>query len=99
MTQHHLAGELSILLEELQAATTDQTSVHEIGQLRRRAETASSALAPVTDRALELADSASWDSLAVGDTVAFLRQASVCADLWEFGVCAGLLQSRKRERT
>jgi hypothetical protein len=91
MTQQYLAGELSILLEDLQTATTNHTSALEITQLRRRAETRSAALAPVTDRALKLADSACWNSLNQGDTAAFLRQATVSADLWEFGVSAGLL--------
>jgi hypothetical protein len=91
MTQQYLAGELSILLEDLQATTTNQASAREITQLRRRAETRSVALAPVTDRALELADSACWISLNLGDAAAFHRQAILCADLWEFGVCAGLL--------
>jgi hypothetical protein len=91
MTQQYLAGELSILLEDLQAATTNQPAAPEITQLRRRAETKSAALAPVTDRALQLADSACWNSLNLGDTAAFLRQATLCTDLWEFGISAGLL--------
>lgn len=95
MTQQYLAGELSVLLEELQAATTDQASMPELTQLRHRVETASAALAPVTDRALDLADSACWSSLDLGDTRAFVHQATVCAELWEFGECAGLLDRRE----
>jgi len=93
MTQQYIAGELSLLLGELQAATTHDASVVEIAQLRQRAETGPrSALASVTVRALEVADWVCWDSLARGDAAAFLRQAAVCAELWEFGVCAGLLE-------
>ena len=46
----------------------------------------------VTVRALALAESLCWDSLNRGDTAAFTRQAAVCAELHEFGVCAGLLK-------
>lgn len=93
MTQQYIAGELSLLLGELQAAMRHEASVVEIAHLRQRAETGPrSALAPVAAHALEVADTECWDSLTRGDTAAFLRQAAVCAELWEFGVCAGLLQ-------
>jgi hypothetical protein len=42
-------------------------------------------------RALALADDLCWDSLDRGDTAAFTRQAAVCDELREFGVCADLL--------
>jgi hypothetical protein len=45
----------------------------------------------VAVRALELADTLCWDSLTRGDTGAFVRQAAICAELWQFGVCADLL--------
>lgn len=93
MTQQYIAGELSLLLGELQAAMTHEASVVEVAHLRQRAETGPrSALASVVVRALEVADWVCWDSLTRGDAAAFLRQASVCAELWEFGVCAGLLE-------
>jgi hypothetical protein len=93
MTQQYIAGELSLLLGELQAATTHEASVVELAHLRQRAETGPrSALAAVAVRALEVADWLCWDSLTRGDAAAFLRQAAVCAELWEFGVCAGLLE-------
>ena len=38
------------------------------------------------------ADSVCWDSLTRGDTAAFVRQAAICAELWNFGVCADLLE-------
>jgi hypothetical protein len=42
-------------------------------------------------RALDLTDAGCWDSLSRGDTTAFARQAAIGAQLFEFGVCAGLL--------
>jgi hypothetical protein len=95
MTQQYLVGELSLLLGQLQAAMTKEASAVEVANLRQRAETGPrSSLAPVAVRALEVADWVCWDSLTRGDAVAFIRQAAVCADLWEFGVCAGLLEER-----
>ena len=43
-------------------------------------------------RAVELTDRVCWDALARGETGAFVREAAICAELWEFGVCAGLLE-------
>jgi hypothetical protein len=94
MTQQYLAGELSLLLAQLQAAMTDEASVVEIAHLRQRAEMGPrSALASVVERALELADRVCGDSLARGDA-AFIQQAAVCAELWEYSVCAGLLEEQ-----
>jgi hypothetical protein len=95
MTQQYLAGELSLLLGQLQAVTAIEASVGEVIYLRQRAETGPrSALACVAVRALEVADGVCWESLTRGDAAAFIRQAAVCAALWEFSVCAGLLEER-----
>ncbi len=95
MTQQYLAGELSLILGELQATMTNEASLAEVVRLRRRAETGRrSALASVVVHALEAADRVCWDSLTRGDAVAFTRQAGICAGLWEFGVCACLLEER-----
>jgi hypothetical protein len=95
MTQQYLAGELSLLLGELQAAMTDEALAAEVAGLRRRAETGRRpALASTARRGLEVADLACWDSLARGDAAAFSRRAAVGAELWEFGVCARLLEER-----
>lgn len=95
MTQQYLAGELSLLLGQLQAAMTNEVSVTELGHLRQRAETGPRpALTSAAVRALEVADWVCWDSLTRGDAAAFIRQAAVCAELWEFGVCAGLIEER-----
>lgn len=91
MTQQYIAGELSILLGQLQALAADEAA-RDVAGLRREAETRPvAALAQVVVRALALDDGLCWDSLTRGDAVAFTRQARIGADLREFGVCAGLL--------
>jgi hypothetical protein len=95
MTQQYLAGELSLLLGQLQDAMMNEASVVEVAHLRQRAETGPrSALAAVALRALEVADWACADSLTRGDAASFIRQAAVGAELWEFGISAGLLEER-----
>ena len=92
MTQQYLTGELSLLLGQLQSAMTNQTSVEAVARLRRRAETGcGSALSAVAVSALAAGDQICWESLTRGDCVGFNRQAAVCAQLWEFATCAGLL--------
>lgn len=95
MTQQYLAGELLVLLARLQAAATNQASVREVALLRRQAETRPvTALPFVVVQALALADTLCWDSLEQGAGAAFTRQAAICAELRDFGVCAGLLEER-----
>jgi len=48
------------------------------------------ALGSVVVRALQLGDRLCWDSLGCGDASAFSRQAAICAELREFGICARL---------
>ncbi|HEX9122616.1 MAG TPA: hypothetical protein VF984_04550 [Actinomycetota bacterium] len=92
MTRQHLAGELSLILEELHAVPMDAVALHEVARLRREAETTPPAtLAPVVRQAVELIDGVCWDLLTRGETEAFVREAAVYAELWEFGVCAGFL--------
>ena len=93
MTQQYLLGELSLILGELQAVATNEAAVRTVMRLRQEAETTPpAALAPVVVRAVELTDRVCWDALARGETAAFMREAAICAELWEFGVCAGLLE-------
>ena len=93
MTRQYLAGELSVVLGHLQAAATTEASTRDAWSLRHAAETEPiPALRSVTVRALALAEGLCWDSLNRGDTLAFTRQAAVCAELHEFGVCACLLK-------
>ena len=93
MTRQYLAGELSVLLGHLQAAATTEAATRDAWFLRHAAETEPiPALGSVAVRALALAEGLCWDSLSRGDTAAFNRQARVCAELYEFGVCAGLLE-------
>jgi hypothetical protein len=92
VTQQYLAGELSLLLAQLQAAAMEEPFVCDVARLRREAETGPlGAIASVAVRALALTDAVCWDSLTRGDTTAFTRQAVICVELFEFGVCAGLL--------
>jgi len=92
MTQEYLIGELSVRLEELQAATTRE-EVRAVTRLRQQVEAGSPAgLASAARRALALADLLCWESLSLGDVPAFARQAKVSADLRQFGVCARLLR-------
>jgi hypothetical protein len=89
MTQHYLAGELSLRLAQLEGVAGGRG----FGDLRREAErTPPASLAGVLARALGLSDSLCWDALTRGDTAAFSAQAAICADLYEFGVFAGMLE-------
>jgi len=93
MTQQYVAGELSLRLWELQAVATDQERVREVGRLRYEAERVPrAALGSVVVRALGLADRLCWDSLGCGDALTFSRLAAISAELWEFGICARLLE-------
>jgi hypothetical protein len=95
MTQQYLAGELSVLLAEMQTTVCDQAAARTAVRLRGEAETLPvAALGAVAARALELINAACWESVAQGDTAAFRRQAVVAAELYDFGVCAGLLAAR-----
>jgi hypothetical protein len=90
MIWEYLAGELSVLLEKLQAAT--DVPAGDLASLRHRVEDGPAAeLDAELARALAAADRLCWDSLARGDIDAFARQSSVCADLHTFGTCARLI--------
>jgi hypothetical protein len=93
MTRQYVVGELSLRLGELQAAATDRERASEVARLRYEAERVPrGALGSVVVRALGLADRLCWDSLECGDASAFGRQAAICADLWQFGICACLVE-------
>jgi hypothetical protein len=92
MTDQYLAGELSLLLAQLQAVVTSQTAARDVARLRREAETRPpAALGSVVVRALCLVDGLCWDSLTRGDMPAFTCLVTAGADLRQFGVCASLL--------
>ncbi len=94
MTQQYIAGELSLLLWQLQSVIAVGRLTMEVAQLRRRVEVGSRPeLATTAIRALEVADTACWDSLTRGDAAAFIRQAATSDALWEFGVCSGLIEA------
>jgi len=93
MTQHYIAGELSVLLARLENVAADEARARDAARLRREAETwPLAALASVAVRALALDNDLCWDSLTRGDVASFTRQSVVGADLREFGLCAGLLR-------
>lgn len=93
MTQQYLLGELSVILGELQAVAASEAAERDAARLRREAERGPpAALASVATRALELTDGWCWHSLMRGDGATFARQAAICAELWEFAVCAGLVR-------
>jgi hypothetical protein len=95
MTQHYLAGELSLHLAELHNAALGNALERAIAHLRREAETAPlTSLPSVLARALILGDRMCWDSLTRGDTAAFQTQAAACADLYQFGDFADLVAER-----
>jgi len=94
MTLQHLVGELSLILAELQLAATNEAAVRDVARLLQEAEaTPPEALGPVVARAVQLTDRLCWDALTQGENAAFIREAAICAELWEFGVCAGLLEA------
>ena len=99
MTRQYVVGELSLILGELQAVAIDEAAARDVAQLRQEVETTPPvALAPVALRAVALTDGVCWDSLARGEIAAFIREAAICAELWEFGVCAGLLEEESTSR-
>lgn len=95
MTQQYLIGELSLILGELQGVATTEAAMRAVGRLRREVETGSFKTLPsVAARALALTDGWCWDSLVRGDSAAFAKQAAICGELWDFAVCACLLEDR-----
>jgi hypothetical protein len=95
MTQQYLAGELSVILEKVQATATTEARARQARDLRLEVESSPvTALPSAAARALALINGLCWESLARGDTTAFARQAAACAELHEFGVCAHLLNEK-----
>lgn len=94
MTRQYLVGELSELLGLLEASVPPGSALSvPIVSLRREAEQLAPAeLTGVTQRAMALANALCWRALSCGDATAFARRAAITAGLYEFGVCAGLLE-------
>lgn len=92
MTRQYLAGEFSLILGQLQAAMSNPAGAQEVACLRHEAETVPvSALGCLVSRALVVTDEICFDSLESGNWAVFICQTKICSELWEFGVCAGLL--------
>jgi hypothetical protein len=92
MTRQYVVGELSVILGELQAVATTESAARDVARLRYEVETTPPvALGPAAASAVELSDDACWGALERGEIEAFVRGSAVCAELREFGICAGLL--------
>lgn len=95
VTRQYLAGELSLLLAQVQAVTTSAEARHEAWCLRCAAETQPlQRLGSITLCAMAFTERLCWESLGRGDAIAFERQSAVCGELHVFGVCAGLFEER-----
>lgn len=91
MTWHYIAGELSLLLGELQETTDDEMTALEISNLRRDAEIVPYCqLEQIASESLVLANNLCSSSLSDRDSLHFMRQLSLCSELWCFGISAGL---------
>jgi hypothetical protein len=92
MTRHYLVGDLSRLLGRLQAAAPDAARARQVARLRQETEArAPEELGPVAHRALDLTEVMCWESLTHCDLDAFEEQAALSAELYELGLCGGLL--------
>ena len=92
MTEQYLVGELSLRLARLREVAGHTSIERAVSQLRREAETQpiESLWRPLV-HAMALCDQLCWDSLTQGEMASFTTRVAVCADLHDFGVCAGLL--------
>jgi len=92
VTRHYLLGELLLRMDALQAAAPCAAAAERVACLRRQAEnTSPDCLGPLVERAVCTAEGLCWESLARGDAAGFACQAQAAADLFEFGLCSGLL--------
>ncbi|MGA8207017.1 MAG: hypothetical protein WB801_07470 [Candidatus Dormiibacterota bacterium] len=92
MTRQYLAGELSLMLGQLEATVSDPEGVREVASLRHEAEALPVCdLGSLVSRALALSDKICLHSVESGSWAAFSFQTSICSELWRFGVGAGLL--------
>jgi hypothetical protein len=96
LTRQYVMGELSVRLGQLTSLAGPRLA-GEFADLRLEAETRpASALGAVAARALEQADRLCWATLRDGDTSLLGREIELCADLYEFCVCSGLLDDSTR---
>jgi hypothetical protein len=91
MTRQYLRGEVLVLLSRLAGAAPCWESADALLPLRRQAETLPlDALPQILERALGQAEAWCWTSLGE-DPELFQRECAIAADLYEFGLCSGLL--------
>lgn len=68
-------------------------STRVVADLRREADTRPlTALPSVAEQALKAANAICRDALSPGDNGAFVREIAICVELWQFAICAGLLE-------
>jgi hypothetical protein len=80
------------MLGQLEATVSNPEDVRKVASLRHEAETLPDCdLGCLVARALALSDKICHDSLESGSWAASNSQTSICSELWQFGVCAGLL--------
>jgi hypothetical protein len=48
----------------------------------------------VAEQALEAANAICRDALIRGDTGTFVHEVGFCVELWQFAICAGLLEDK-----
>lgn len=95
MTRQYLRGEVLVLLARLEGAAPCPESVGAVVPLRRQAETVPlEALPEILERALDQAEAWCWSSLG-DDPLLFERECAIAADLYEFGLCSGLLTPKE----
>lgn len=93
MTRQYLRGEVLVLLSRLEGAAPCRESAAALAPLRRQAETLPLEVLPrILERALDQAEAWCWTSLEA-DPELFQRECAIAADLYEFGLCSGLLTS------
>jgi hypothetical protein len=91
MTRQYLRGEVLVLLSRLQSAAPCPESAAALEPLRHQAETLPLETLPrILERAIDQAEAWCWISLDT-DAELFHRECSIAADLYEFGLCSGLL--------
>ena len=91
MTRQYLRGEVLLLLSRLEGVAPCRQSAAGLTPLRRRAETVPlEALPQVLRDALAQVEAWCWSALGA-DGALFQRECQVAADLYEFGLCSGML--------
>ena len=91
--REYLAGELCVFVGRLEVVAPTRLWVNDLAGLCREAGTRRlTALSWLAEGGRGVTDRLWWDTLQRGVSAAFVSQTEMCAELDEFGVCAGLLE-------